>query len=66
MGGLAWVLWRCVWSSQYLVGYGGLLESLVRFVEFSFFFMFFVLVLVRAVLYPLRCMFYCVVPGPHC
>jgi len=29
-------------------------------------FMFFVLVLVRAILYPRRYMFYCVVPGPHC
>jgi len=48
---------RCVWSSYCLGGYGGLVKSFVQYVEFSFFLMFFALVLVRAVLYPRRYMF---------
>ena len=39
VGFLAYFFLRCVWSSHYFVGYGGLLESLVRYVEFSLFFM---------------------------
>jgi len=63
--GLAWGIQRCACSSCCFGGYGGLVVFLVRFVEFSFFLRFFVLVLVRVVLYPRRCMIYYEVPGPH-
>ena len=61
--GLAWNFFKCVWSSYCFGGYYALVPFLVRYVEFSFFLMYFVLVLVRAVLYPRRCMFY--VWGPR-
>ena len=57
---------RCLWLGCCFGGYGGLVGSHVRYVGFSFFLMFFVLVHVRAVMYPRRCMLYYVVPGPHC
>ena len=63
--GFAWGIRRCVCLGCCFGGYGGLVMFLVRFVEFSFFFRFFVLVLVRVVLYPRRCMIYYMVPGPH-
>ena len=46
-------------------GYGGLVMFLVRFVEFSVFLRFFVLVLVRVVLSLRRCMIYYRVPDPR-
>ena len=56
---------RCVCSRCCFGGYGGLVMFLVLFVEFSFFLRLFVLVVVRVVFYPRRCMIYYGVPGSH-
>jgi hypothetical protein len=63
--GLAWGNWRCVCPGCYFGGCVGLVMFLVRFVEFLVFLTFFVLVLIRVVLSPRRCMVYYKVPGHH-
>ena len=63
--GLAWGIRRCVCSGCCFGGCGGLVMFLVRFVESSAFLRFFVLVLVRVVMSPRRCMIYYKVPDPH-
>jgi len=62
---LEWDFLCCGWSRFCFGGDCGLVAFLVRYVECSFFFMHFMLDLVRAVMYPRRRMFYCGVPGPH-
>ncbi len=56
--GLACGIRHYVCSGCCFDGDGGMLIVFVRFVEFSFFLRFFVLVLVRVVRYPRRCMIY--------
>ena len=64
--GLAGGFRRCFWLGYCFGGCGGMVGSRVRNVIFSFFLVFFVLVHVRAVLNPRRCIFYYVVQGRHC
>ena len=62
---LAWGYMRCVCLGFCFWGCGGFVTFLVRFVEFSIFLRFFILVLVRVFLYPRRCMIYYKVPDPR-